>query len=268
MSKLVNSIIDKVNNTGLEQFDGLSPAQMKDLIDSKNHLFKFSLNPKNNLIDEIPLIQQIRFFLNQLNSEGGIKLTKTGNLPPVIVKELYSRRFLIDEAIDNGITKLTKETDSDTITLPKYLCLFSSLIIKKNGYLRLTKKGKESQNSNELFPLIYQTFSEKLNWSDFDGYTNKIIGQAMSKFSLYLLHKYGDEERNVNFYAERYFKAFPSIVTDVEPYTKNEHIYSLRTFERFLKYFGFIKLKVLGIDGMLVRKSVTFDRFIEVKLKS
>ena len=40
------------------------------------------INPNDNDISEIPLIQQIRFFINQVERSNGIKLTKAGNLPP------------------------------------------------------------------------------------------------------------------------------------------------------------------------------------------
>ena len=46
------------------------------------------INPNDNDISKIPLIKQIRFFINQVDCSNGIKLTKTGNLPPPIVKEL------------------------------------------------------------------------------------------------------------------------------------------------------------------------------------
>ncbi len=52
------------------------------------------INPNDNDISDIPLIKQIRFFINQVDHSNGIKLTKAGNLPPLIVKELYQLSFL------------------------------------------------------------------------------------------------------------------------------------------------------------------------------
>ena len=51
------------------------------------------INPNDNNISEIPLIKQIRFFISQVDCSKGIKLTKVGNLPPPIVKELYFRNY-------------------------------------------------------------------------------------------------------------------------------------------------------------------------------
>ena len=48
------------------------------------------INPNDNDISDIPLIKQIRFFINQVDRSNGIKLTKADNLPPLIVKELQS----------------------------------------------------------------------------------------------------------------------------------------------------------------------------------
>ena len=51
------------------------------------------INPNDNNISEIPLIKHIRFFISQVDCSKGIKLTKVGNLPPPIVKELYFRNY-------------------------------------------------------------------------------------------------------------------------------------------------------------------------------
>lgn len=80
------------------------------------------INPNDNDISEIPLIKQIRFFITQIERSNNVKLTKAGYLPPAIVKELYHQKILKDYVIEHGITKLTKETDSNIIILTRILC--------------------------------------------------------------------------------------------------------------------------------------------------
>ena len=72
------------------------------------------INPNDNNISEIPLIKQIRFFISQIDCSNGIKLTKAGNLPPRIVKELYQQEILKDYFIERGITKLSMSVSLKT----------------------------------------------------------------------------------------------------------------------------------------------------------
>lgn len=74
-----------------------------------------------------------------------------------------------------------------------------------------------------------------------------------------------------SFYAERYFKAFPQLLEPVMPTysTKQEYAancYTLRTFDRFLNYFGWIEQEYEG-KGLerktYIRKTDLFDRFIQ-----
>lgn len=266
MKKDLNSIIEKINNTGLEQLEGLSPKQMHDILYEKERNSFYKLNPNDKSVNEIPLVKQIRYFLNQIETE--VKLTKAGNLPPTLVKELYSQKILVDELIENGFTKLTKETDANCIVLTRVLCELSGILKKRNGTLSLTSKGRDVYKTNGIFPLIFDTFANTFNWSYFDGYPNKIAGQIGYKFSLFLIHKYGDVERNADFYSEKYFKAFPQLLDNPEAnqFSVPYGCYSVRTFRRFLDYFGFIRLTGNHFQKLMtVRKTETFDQFIVFK---
>ena len=90
-----NNIVQFPRNNNIE-------PQLISGISSKEQLLKMEqskltglpiINPDDNDISEIPLIKQIRFFINQVACSKGIKLTKVGNLPPPIVKELYFRNY-------------------------------------------------------------------------------------------------------------------------------------------------------------------------------
>ncbi|WP_230458281.1 hypothetical protein [Leptospira weilii] len=261
-------MIEEINNTGLEEFDGLSPRQMHDILYEKKQNSFYKLNPNDKTVNEIPLVKQLRYFLNQIEVETEVKLTKAGNLPPTLVKELYSQKIFVDELIENGFTKLTKETDSNSIVLTRVLCELSGILKKRNGTLSLTSKGRDIYKTDGIFPLIFDTFANTFNWSYFDGYSNKMVGQFGNKFSLFLIHKYGDVERNTDFYSEKYFKAFPQLLdnTEANQFSESYGCYSVRTFRRFLDYFGFIRLTGNHFQKLMtVRKSETFDEFIVFK---
>ena len=223
------------------------------------------INPNDNDISEIPLIKQIRFFINQVDCSKGIKLTKAGNLPPQIVKELHQQGVLKDYLIENGITKLSKETDCNAIVLTRILCEMSGLIKKRNGILTVTKKVSSIVNTNQLLPLIFSTFTDKFSWAFFDGYQNGDIAQFGWWYSLALISQYGDISRNSKYYAEKYFEIYPHLLT-LKSYDgaihANYSCYSVRTFDRFLEHFGFTETTEKKMLDTFVKKTDLFDKFI------
>ena len=174
--------------------------------------------------------------------------------------------------IEHGISKLYKETDSMTVNLTRILIELGGLAKKRNGKLSLTKSSKSILADNHaLLKLIFQTFATKFNWAYFDGYGDNQIGQLGYGFSLILLSKYGQEKHLDSFYAEKYFKAFPQLLDSLEPnygtlerYSTN--CYSIRTFKRFLDYFGLINIEEqgTGLDAKIyITKTDLFDRLIK-----
>jgi hypothetical protein len=262
INKEVEELTKRYNNMGRKEFDGLSPEQMSGLIYSNcgENLIKF----KDNKGLDIPLVKQISYYLNIIDASKEIKLTKAGNLPPSIVKELYSQKFISDHDIELGITKLTKETDSMSVELTNILCQLGRLIKKRNGKISLTDVGKRILSTRNFLPVILTTFCSKFNWAYFDGFEDERTGQFGCYYSIYLLDKYGDIKRESTFYANKYFEALFKEYVGIN--TERHHCYALRTFDRFINYFGFIEnYEENKIITRYVKKTELFDRYIEVK---
>lgn len=161
--------------------------------------------------------------------------------------------------IENGISKLSKEVDSESIHLTKIISTLSGITRKANNRLFVTKKGKKFSELDDNLKLVFSTWGLKFNLGYLDGYENELIGQLGFGFSLFLLFKYGNIERSTNFYSEKYFKAFPGIgIND----NGNSSCYQVRTFKRFLKYFGIIKISG-NWRNEKVKKTEMFDKYIK-----
>jgi hypothetical protein len=222
----------------------------------------------------IPILNQIKYLLKLIDKQGEIKLTNKGFLPTKIVSDIYKQGFIKDEFIESGISKLYKETDSISINLTRILSELSGLAKKRNKKLSLTKKGKAIiGNDYKMLVLIFKTFVTKFNWAYYDGYGENNIGQLGFGFSLILLCKYGNEKRTDKFYSDKYFKAFPQLINEslnpsfgtLEEYAGS--CYSLRIFERFLKFFGLTKIeseKIWGAEKYVV-KTELFDKLIKLR---
>jgi hypothetical protein len=258
-----------------DDFEGYSPYNMHQLLyfpfedESPLKLQKLTEAEYRN----IPIFNQVKYLANVLAEHKELKLTKLGFLPVKVVADIYSQGFMKDKHIESGISKLYKETDSMTIHLPRILLEISGLTKKRNNKLSLTKKGEEIiQDDYKFLNLIINIYTSKFNWAYFDGYGENKIGQLGFGFSLILMSKYGHEKQAHTFYSDKYFKAFPRFIQDavvpsystLKRYTTN--CYSTRTFDRFLEYFGLVKInKEKGWNTpKFVDKTDLFDKLIQI----
>ncbi|MBI9034585.1 MAG: hypothetical protein JEZ03_08965 [Bacteroidales bacterium] len=274
IQRQLDKVMHKQNNQGRPDFEGYSPFEMHQILhftfDSDSPIKLQTLTDSE--YKKIPILNQIKYLTELIHAKGEIKLTNKGFLPTKIVSELYEQGFLKDEYIESNISKLYKETDSMTVNLSRILTELSGLTKKRHGKLSLTKSGEKIiSNNDSLLRNILTTFATKFNWAYFDGYGDHSIGQLGYGFSLILLAKYGHEKRLESFYAEKYFKAFPHVLTAIDPTygtveSESTRCYSIRTFERFLDYFGIINIDKNGngFDSIrYITKTELFDKIIK-----
>ncbi len=275
MQKQIEKIRNEQNNRLITDFEGYSPVEMHQIL-------HFTFGPDSPIqfqrlsdpeYKRIPILNLVKYLTDLIAINGEIKLTNKGFLPTKIVSELYQQGFIKEEAIENGIVKLYREADSMSVNLSRMLIELAGLVKIRKGKISLTKNGEKTiQDNSRLLATILEAFTTKFNWAYYDGYGENQIGQLGYGFSLILLSKYGNEKRLDSFYAEKYFKAFPHILDSVEPgYGTLERYsttcYSVRTFERFLVYFGIITIEEEGkwSDSIkYITKTDLFDRLIKV----
>lgn len=274
IQKQLDKIMFERNNSPIPEFEGYSPNEMHQIL-------HFTFGPKSpiqlqKLSDDeyrkIPILNQIKYLADVISRKGELKLTTKGFLPVKVVSDLYGQGYLTDYPIEKGIVKLYKEKDSMTVHLTRLLVELSGIVKKRNGKMSLTKNGEKLVSDNDkLLRTLFEVFGTKLNWAYFDGYGDNSIGQLGYGFTLILLSKYGNKEHRDFFYAGKYFEAFPRLMNFVEPSFGSleenaAKCYSLRTFNRFLDYFGLIKIKKEGhwFDNVqYISKSDLFDKLVQ-----
>ena len=153
-------------------------------------------------------------------------------------------RLRPEHIIDQGYYKLYKEIDTLPIHLSRILLEISNLVKKRHNKLSLTAAGlKQLNNDQILFENLFQIFTRKFNWSYNDGFENEKIGQMGFSFTIILLIKYGQGFRPKSFYTAKYFQAFPFLMIDEDGAELNftKKAFEVRTFDRFLDFFGLIE---------------------------
>ena len=97
------------NNSPWDNFLGLSPTEIHNLVydtfDDKTPV-QFRDHINNETLDQIPLFRIAEEFLKIIYRDKQIKLTPLGALTKKVMVELYNKKFLLDEHIESGLTKL------------------------------------------------------------------------------------------------------------------------------------------------------------------
>ena len=255
------------NNSPVADFENLSPINfhyiLYDTYNEKSPVH-FQKNIDNKTLDKVSLFRVAEDLIKIIEREKFIKLTPLGALPKKVMVEIYDKKYIYDELIESGITKLWKEQDCIAILSTKIVTEIAGITKKLNGKMTLTKKGTsflKSENRQIFFELFISTFADKFNWSYNDGYPEKPVGQIGWTFTIFLLGKYGNQFHSDSFYAEKYLKALPNFLKDFENSifrTKVEYFnncFRVRSFERFLEWFGLVEIQREG--GTLLDKKVT-----------
>lgn len=273
IQQYLNQFMERENNQGRAQFERYSPIEIEYLIH-----YPFEPNSPISLLkgtdsdyDKIPILNQVKYLLNRINETKSIKLTQAGYLPTKLVRVTLDQNFLnLNDPERNFIAN--KELDSPFLHLTMNLMTISGLIKKQNGTISLPAKTKRILDNNEaLFRKIFETFVLKYNWAYNTWGNEEKIGQLGFGFTLVLISKYGNIYRPYSFYAQKYFTAFPALLSSVNSlYGSSQEfayeIYRLRSFTSQNKYFNLFDVQDnedWKNPKVLVKKSVLFDRLIK-----
>ena len=263
------------NNRPIEHFEGYSPWEMQQIM--HNLLGVNCPIQLANFTKEdcscVHLLRQVKMLLGFIEKEENLKLTKTGNLPPRIVKEVYSIGAS-NPHIESGFMKLRTEKDSLSVQMARIaLQLMKAVKIRSNS-LSLTKSGKELLNNDcKLLSGLLTVMLTKFNFAFFDYYSSENVGVLGVGFNLVLLNLYGKNDQKDTFYSDKYLKAFPMLLEEyIEKYASKDreaaHCYSYRLFDVLLYHLGLVTIeetnKYRENHVKLIHRTDLFDRLFKI----
>ena len=252
LEDLSKILTEKYNNRQIDDFSGFTPHQMHQIIHYPFDVgcpVKMYIDIELDHLKSSPVFNISYSLLEKINESGKMKLTAKGNLPGKLINSIYDKGFYPDRMIERGVYKLRLEKDWLILHTVHLVLKLSGLIRKTHGNLFLTKMGVKylsEGNESPLFLHILENYTIKFNWAYNDRYLIEDIGQIGFLYLLFLLNKYGSEYKDLSFYVNLYFKAFPTFLERIEgehpllgDYSHNA--LSLRFFYRFAYWFGFVK---------------------------
>jgi len=252
----VQAVLDqyslRANTASRDDFHGLTPEQMHRFLHMPFESPELVVFPSVLQAEPESKAACILSMLIEGIGEDGIKLTAKGNLGQKFSKE--ASREYYDRYPDPFKPKLSvrSELNFEPLHAIRLTAQLAGLVRKYKGKLHLTKKCKKALDSNglrELYPLLLQSYIRKFNWGYRDGYQEISFIQQSFLFTLYLLHKYGNNWKPATFYSDSYLQAFPMLLEEIEakPYEPPEdtlrRCYILRTLQRFADFFGLADLE-------------------------
>ena len=276
----LSKMADTINIVAKVVFEGYTSKDMDYILyDPWSKQSPLQLNTLQATdFEKIPLLKQVRHLISILLNDGKIKLTAAGYLPPKIVKELYALG-IPDKLIENGIIKLNREEDCLSAKLTRIMIKMIKVAKEQKGVMTLTVSGKKmATNPQVLLQELLNSFCTKFNWAYFDRYDSIDLGRVGAAFSLILMSKYGNQMQPSQFYANKYFDAFPMFITDIkegklDASHSEYNCYTIRSFERFMLHFGLIDIEELDMYFHIdytrrVVKTALFDRMISITAPS
>lgn len=242
--------VQDYNNTPIKDFSGLNPNQMAGILYDPlgaTSPVAFARNIPDSALDQMPFFRLAEAFLKIVQREGSLKLTTTGSLPRKVVFELYDLKILTELVIENGMYKLSKESDVISMVSVRYSCELAGAVKVVRGKLTMTKKGEnwlKPNNRTDLFKAVFMACTTRLNWGFHDGYPPRAVQDGFL-FSIYLLLRAAPGVKTATDFFPAYLAAFkPTLELFEDEWSKPEqrfrNCYSVRFFERFAAWWGFI----------------------------
>jgi hypothetical protein len=239
-------------HTPQETLEGLTTNQCAqltfDFFESESPVV---FHPKTAETDwqEMPVLVWVHTLLLYLETEQKSKLTKLGNLNRQLSAHIYHASAIKDFWIEASGTQIIDEQKVDFLIITKQICLQGKWIKKLRGHIQLTKKGKAllTGTKENFFREVLMVHTELTPWSILDAYPPIPIANIGWAYSVFLLLKYRESSNDTIFYADKYEKAFPELCHAIpgtnytSPIDQFRHCFSIRFFERFAYWWGWIE---------------------------
>ena len=251
----VASHVAQTNAAGLDDFDGLSPAQMSDLLYTPlTSPHRLELAQSGVPAAQAPVMILFDALADAIG-EDGLRTTAKGNLPRAFCQHAHCQYASVDRGDPYAdLGSVNREDDFYDLHVTRLVAQLAGLVRKYKGRFLLTRKARRLRAHDGIYPVLLTTHATRFNWGYGDGYDELDFVQHAFAFSLYLLHRHGDTEHDARFYEDAFLHAFPMLLDQLTPraYLDGEtHLrrsYTLRTLDRFAAFFGVIQLTCTRTD--------------------
>lgn len=199
------------NSTGLDDLAGLSPNVLHGLLyqtfDCPEVHWSAPATP-----EAAPIIRMLQVLLEAMGAKG-LKLTAKGNLPVAVV------RAMIDAGIPEQLSRYAQfeararsEDDSLAVHVCRIAAELGGFVHQQKGRLLPRKRMLtlvQQQQWGQIHLHLLKSIMTSFNWAYMDDYDEMPGIQVTSPFTLWLLHRAGDQWQEELVFLDDWLRAFP-----------------------------------------------------------
>ncbi|MEH6549578.1 MAG: hypothetical protein V7744_06300 [Pseudomonadales bacterium] len=254
------------NHAPVADFAGLSPAHMYALInfpvDSAEPPIKQQLATPE-MVETSIMCGAMLTALNFFASDKGEKLTPQGRWPRKVLLQIYE----LGDGDERGYDRPPRlEEDWPIANALHAILVHGKLLRKAKGRMYVTKQGRNFLNvtAATAYEWIQTEFTEHFNWAYLDGYPDIVRYQQHWGFMIWLLLRFGGQERPVSFYSEAFIKAWPMFLDELPEDSLSlsaeerfKSVFRIRYVQRWLAWMGWIEYRYegRGFDSEIMLKA-------------
>ncbi|GEM_PF-4035354 len=225
VERYTREMVDNANSEPEDDFLGLSPDMMHrtstlPLEETPEFVsLRGSITEKD--IPDIPVLRQIRWLLNHLLTEGPIKLTSAGYLPPVHAKAWFEEGFKpFTDLSTLEISPVRRESDEPQMLVVRDIMKQLRLTFMRSGKLGISTRARDFLDSDpqEQFQRLFYFLADEWNWAEGDWgfFELSPFHQSSLPFYLHAFNVQGSGGWDRNDVERIFTNAFPYILGEFE----------------------------------------------------
>ena len=250
--QMIRRVVEQENHAPLEDFLGLSPAQMFRILNTpfeeNAELLEFDPKIESDDVERIPLLDQALYALRSIEELQPLRATKKGNLPRSFVQQLYEG--VVQQYLEYDFAYPQKEEDVSAIAKLRHLLTYAGLLKKRKNQFSLTQRASELMATGDLggiYHRLFSAFSFKYAWGYDDRFPQLAIIQRALIFNLYLLKKLATNVVTDDVLGTAFVRAFPGAMSECAdgwgpPDERLSRCFVLRFLNRYAEPFGFVEV--------------------------
>lgn len=282
LDKALKNLSRDHNESPIDEFYGLSPKQMHELLTlgwwNDERVINLNDDLPADMLENAPLLHNCRVLLEIVAGSGGVKATARGNLKRDTVQQVYDKAIfkgfdLYDVYWQPGVIN---EEDAPAVHMARIVCVVAGLLKKRKGLFEITKKGKSllvEGNEGRLFAHLFGVYFRQFNLAYCDGLPELPGLQNTFPYTLYRLCEVAEGplvgEKNI-----AVSLIHPNLLDEIaaleERYMTPERFLDIRIL-RHLEVFSLIAVSRgltesgYGYRAQSFRKTELFDKFISFR---
>jgi hypothetical protein len=214
LNRISQQVMWEHNHAPQADFDGLSPGQMRRLLDPVWTSPSCALHVNATLgleeVAETEFFRNARILFSILRDADGVKLTARGNMNRKAVLSFMEKVQPMDSNVEDLLNwkKTWNEEEVRTLHFLRLVLGMAGITRKYKGALRITKKGERllsEENAGELYALLFTTYFRKFNLAYTEYGDEYSVVQETMAYSLWILSRHAEDWTDEDGLAEKIF---------------------------------------------------------------